>query len=77
MKTERILFKDETTQRSNMNDSPTNPFRVFRSSNVEKPLTKSADEVFGRLHQTGQPHRSVAQMKEAVLARMKSTHTVG
>jgi len=38
---------------------------------VLKPVTKSVDEVFGRLHAPGQPRRSVAQMKAAVAERMK------
>lgn len=35
---------------------------------VLKPVTKPVDDVFGRLHRTGQPHKSVEQMKEAVAA---------
>ncbi len=38
---------------------------------VMKPVTKSVDEVFGRLHVPGQPARSVEQMKAAVAARMR------
>jgi len=38
---------------------------------VMKPVTKSVDEVFGRLHVPGQPRKSVAQMKAAVAERMR------
>jgi AbrB family looped-hinge helix DNA binding protein len=39
---------------------------------VMKPVTKSVDEVFGRLHSPTQPHRSVGEMKAAVAKRMRS-----
>ena len=38
---------------------------------VLKPMTKSVDEVFGRLHTPGQPRKSIEQMKEAVTERMR------
>jgi AbrB family looped-hinge helix DNA binding protein len=38
---------------------------------VLKPVTKSVDEVFGRLHSAGQPRRSVEEMKAAVAKRMR------
>jgi antitoxin PrlF len=38
---------------------------------VLKPMTKSADEVFGRLHSPGQPCKSIEQMKGAVAERMR------
>ena len=37
---------------------------------VLKPVTKSVDAVFGRLHRPGQPLRSVEEMKAAVAERM-------
>lgn len=37
-----------------------------------KPITKSVDEVFGRLHSPSQPHRTIEQMKAAVGERMRS-----
>ncbi len=36
-----------------------------------KPLTKSVDEVFGRLHTPSGPHRTVNEMKTAVERRMR------
>lgn len=36
-----------------------------------KPVTKSVDEVFGKLHQPGQPRRSVEEMKAVVAERMR------
>ena len=36
-----------------------------------KPVTKSVDEVFGRLHSLSQPHRTFEQMKAAVAERMR------
>ncbi len=36
-----------------------------------KPVTKSVDAVFGKLHRPGQPRRSVADMKAAVGHRMR------
>ena len=36
-----------------------------------KPVTKSVDEVFGRLHRPGQPRKSVGDMKAAVAQRMR------
>ena len=36
-----------------------------------KPITKSVDEVFGRLHSPGQPQRSVEEMKAVVAQRMR------
>ena len=41
------------------------------SEAVMKPVTKSVDEVFGRLHTAGQPRRSVEEMKAAVAKRMR------
>jgi AbrB family looped-hinge helix DNA binding protein len=38
---------------------------------VLKPMTKSVDEVFGRLYSPGQPRKSVEQMKDAVVGRMR------
>ncbi len=38
---------------------------------VLKPMTKSVDEVFGRLHSPGQPRKSIEQMKDAVAERMR------
>jgi AbrB family looped-hinge helix DNA binding protein len=38
---------------------------------VLKPVTKSVDDVFGRLHSTGQPHKSVEEMNAAVAKRMR------
>lgn len=35
-----------------------------------KPLTKSVDEVFGRLHRPGRPARSVDEMNSAVARRI-------
>ena len=39
---------------------------------VLKPVTKSVDEVFGRLHSAAQPRKSVHEMKAAVAERMRS-----
>lgn len=39
---------------------------------VMKPVTKSVDDVYGRLHSAGQASLSLAQMKDAVAARMKA-----
>jgi len=36
-----------------------------------KPVTKSVDDVFGRLHRAGQPRRSLEEMKAAVANRMR------
>lgn len=38
---------------------------------VLKPMTKSVDEVFGRLYSPKQPHRTIEQMNEAVAERMR------
>jgi len=37
-----------------------------------KPITKSVDEVFGKLHSPSGPHRTVEEMKEAVATRTRS-----
>jgi antitoxin PrlF len=42
------------------------------SEALMKPITESVDEVFGRLHNPAQPPRTVAQMKAAVAARLRS-----
>lgn len=39
---------------------------------VLKPVTKTVDEVFGRLHSTTQPRKTVDEMQAAVARRMKS-----
>jgi len=39
---------------------------------VLQPLTKSVDEVFGRLHNPAQPRRTLEEMKAAVAKRMRS-----
>ncbi len=36
-----------------------------------KPLTKSVDEVYGRLHRAGQTARSIEDMDEAVAKHVK------
>ena len=36
-----------------------------------KPVTKTVDQVFGRLHQRGQAGRTVAEMNRAVAQRMR------
>ena len=36
-----------------------------------KPATRSVDQVFGRLHKSGGPVRSVADMDRAIAGRMK------
>ena len=38
---------------------------------VLKPVTKSVDEVFGRLHSAGQQRKSVEDMNAAVAKRMR------
>jgi len=40
-----------------------------------KPVTKSVDEVFGRLHQRGRPALSVDQMDEAVKSRFRDSQS--
>lgn len=40
---------------------------------VMKPITKSVDEVFGRLHRDGQPRRSLSDMKAAVANYFKAS----
>ncbi|MFN2273474.1 MAG: AbrB/MazE/SpoVT family DNA-binding domain-containing protein [Anaerolineales bacterium] len=42
------------------------------SEAVMKPLAKSVDEVFGKLHSPDQPAHSIAEMKAAVAKRMRS-----
>ena len=37
-----------------------------------KPITKSVDEVFGRLYSAVQPRRTVVDMKVAVAKRLRS-----
>ena len=39
---------------------------------VLKPITKSVDDVFGTLHVASQPRRTVEEMNEAVVNRMRS-----
>lgn len=39
---------------------------------VLKPVTKSVDEVFGRLYRSTQPRSGVEDMKAAVAKRMRS-----
>ncbi len=36
-----------------------------------KPVTKAIAEVFGRLHKSGRPRKSVAQMNEAITGSLK------
>lgn len=36
-----------------------------------KPVTKSVDDVFGRLHSADQPRRTVEEMNAAVAKRMR------
>ena len=42
---------------------------------VLKPVTRSVDQVFGRLRSPGGPVRSVADMDRAVAGRMKARRT--
>jgi antitoxin PrlF len=39
---------------------------------VIKPVTKSVDEVFGRLRRAGQPRKTVEEMQASVAKRMRS-----
>ena len=36
-----------------------------------KPLTKTVDQVFGKLHTPGQPAKTVAEMNAAIARRMR------
>jgi AbrB family looped-hinge helix DNA binding protein len=38
---------------------------------VMKPITRSVEEVFGRLHKPGRPVKSIEEMKQAVARRLK------
>ena len=38
---------------------------------VLKPVTKTVDQVFGRLHKHGQAGKTVAEMNQAVARRMR------
>ena len=38
---------------------------------VFKPITKTVDQVFGRLHKPGQASRTVVEMNRAIAQRMK------
>ncbi len=42
------------------------------SEAILKPITKSVDDVFGTLHSSSQPRRTVAEMTEAVANRMRN-----
>jgi antitoxin PrlF len=42
------------------------------SEAVLKPITKSVDDVFGKLHDPSQPRHTVAEMNEAVANRLRS-----
>ncbi len=42
-----------------------------RDEAVLKRMSKSVDEVFGRLHSSGQPVRSISEMNQAIARRMK------
>lgn len=42
---------------------------------VLRPVTASVDQVFGMLHKTGQPSRSVADMNRAIARRMRGGKT--
>jgi AbrB family looped-hinge helix DNA binding protein len=46
-------------------------FLVRESEAVMRPVTKSVDEVFGRLHDPKQAIKTVAEMKAAVDAHVK------
>ena len=51
-------------------------FVIHGNSEVTlKPITKSVDEVFGRLHSTAGPRRTVNEMKQAVARRMRSRNS--
>lgn len=39
------------------------------------PITRSVDEVFGRLHSPTQQRRTVEEMKEAVVRRIRSRNS--
>jgi antitoxin PrlF len=39
---------------------------------VMRPVTKTVDQVFGRLHRSGQIVRTVAEMNQAVVSRMRA-----
>ncbi len=45
-----------------------------RSEALLKPITKSVDEVFGRLHDPAQPSKTVTEMKAAVATRFWRRH---
>ena len=38
---------------------------------IMKPVTKTVDQVFGRLHKSGRPCRTVAEMDQIVAKRMR------
>ena len=43
------------------------------SEAILKPITKSVDDVFGKLHDPSQPRRTVAEMNKAVVGRFRSS----
>ena len=42
-----------------------------QSEAVMKPVTKTVDQVFGRLHRPGQAGKTVVEMNEAIARRMR------
>ncbi|MEI7881132.1 MAG: AbrB/MazE/SpoVT family DNA-binding domain-containing protein [bacterium] len=40
-----------------------------------KPVTKTVDQVFGRLHKHGQAGKTVAEMNRAIVSRMRSARS--
>ena len=42
---------------------------------VMKPVTKTVDQVFGRLHKAGQVAKTVVEMNQAVAQRMRDRKT--
>ena len=39
---------------------------------ILKPITKSVDDVFGRLHKPGRPRKTVQEMNEAIAGRLRT-----
>lgn len=40
-----------------------------------KPVTKTVDQVFGRLHKHGQAGKTVAEMNRVIVSRMRSARS--
>ncbi|MDP8234947.1 MAG: AbrB/MazE/SpoVT family DNA-binding domain-containing protein [Candidatus Erginobacter occultus] len=70
----QVTIPKEVRKSLGLNSGDRVAFVLHGDSEVTlKPINKSVDEVFGKLHDPARPSRTVEEMKEAVAERIRTS----